>query len=133
MCDLASRLGAVSGAVRLATQEGKRPFTGRFPEDQRERFRNELLPFANALRELGLTLSLCSMNRLLELVDNPPVRIDEFERLGAELHRRVIDELSACLLWRLSSENARYLAPDLMGPEVVQRFPSARDDVEEAG
>lgn len=84
--------------------------------------------------ELGLTASAVSTRRLLELEQASGTPFKKLSEAWNELSGRLNDELSASLLMFIEPDKAHlYTKPDLFGPEVTDKFPSAIQDIEEAG
>lgn len=104
-------------------------------EDIRPSFSKMATEIEGDCADLGLTASVASIRKIRALCDRPSPTYGELRKLYyEELHDRLIDEMSASLLLTVAPGRARlYNEPDLFGPEMASRFPSAADDIAEAG
>jgi hypothetical protein len=106
------------------------------PKFQAEHLKNmgaRLPEFKKALEEVGLETSLDSFARLESAFSQPELSYDAIKNLADEVQGRIIDELSHVQLWQLTREETRFLKVDPFGKEIPTQFPTARDDIEEAG
>ncbi len=94
----------------------------------------DLAPLATKLREMNLVMSLRGLTEFQERVQNP-ISIEEAK---AELHalsKRIRDELDTQSFLMIPPSKIGYYEgkQPLFGVDVFSRFPSANDDIAEAG
>jgi len=104
-----------------------------FPEGARDSIQKEIPKYRQILEEADLQLSLDSFERFVDHLAKPGVTTGQLGESAEELQNRIGDELSHMLLWQVTREDARFLDVDPFGADVSGKFPSARDDIEEAG
>lgn len=85
--------------------------------------------------ELGLIASAATSRLIGDFIEQAPRPIlADWHGMQSDLHGRLRDELAARLLMFVEPDKSRfYTESSLLGPEVAERFPSAIDDIEEAG
>lgn len=94
---------------------------------------------AEAIREecraLGFKASWASAGRIVKLASKGGATNKEFAAVcGEEFFGRLADEISMTSIFAISSDHEHLIrTPNLFGPEVADAFPSAIQDVEEAG
>jgi hypothetical protein len=91
------------------------------------------LVFRRLLQEADMEVSIDSLDRVLRLLKERTIDLPKTRSALEELHGRIRDELSHMELWLLTREERRFLISDPFGPDISTKFPSARDDIEEAG
>jgi hypothetical protein len=86
--------------------------------------------------ELELTASLATLRKMQNVAQDDTStqnKLDVLMSLQIELHGRLIDEMQGKLFWTLSIKDAeRYQHPRKAWEEIIERFPDAVTDVEEA-
>lgn len=104
------------------------------PGDYERAFKRTFDEFRNNIRILGLQLTEKSMDRLVEGLVNGRSG-SEMQVLFAELRSRFADEVEVVKLLCIPKEVSQYYEPKepLFGNEVFNLFPSASDDIAEAG
>ena len=92
-----------------------------------------LTDFLNDCISLGLTTSAISTRRMLQAYSKDDCRFGEIRHLAEELQERLIDEMTGTLFLSLDiGEAEHYNKPRKGWQEVLDRFPNATTDVEEA-
>ena len=130
--DLTRALGAIHGMFNLRE-------TGTIPESIRMLIKERLGVAEEDCAELGLVLSVKSIRRTLRLIESGEESGKELTTKDVtarfeDLTERLLDEMESILFFSLDSSKRRfYDEPQLFGEAVAQSFPSAADDIEEAG
>jgi hypothetical protein len=120
-------------------------FAGRYPRgsnfdtdlldvEERTTSASIFLKHSEACTSLGLFASTATLDKLLDLmVGDEPVKRGEVRRLLEELEGRLRDEINMATLLTLSlQEAAHYLTPRKGWEAVIENFPGAVSDIEEA-
>ncbi|MFZ0888451.1 MAG: hypothetical protein WA005_08365 [Candidatus Binataceae bacterium] len=81
---------------------------------------------------LGLRAAGIQAHRLSLRLENPTVDVAEFRSGLADLWSRMKDDLESCWFLYVAKED-HYEQEELFGSRVRIRFPSAADDIQEAG
>jgi hypothetical protein len=103
-----------------------------------EEFREVIIANHEKLREalptLGLTASIATIGRIIDLMARPEAKFNEYSDLCSELQGRLIDEMEGVLFLSVAPNVARFYEDvNLFGDEVAANFPSTTFDIEEAG
>ena len=108
---------------------------GDLPKERREGLRSNVYNLRGYCESLGLTMTVKSIDRLLEgLKAEPPVSGEELQRRLDDLSERLSDEFASILFLSVRPELAAYYDKvNLFGDSVAANFPSAAFDIEEAG
>lgn len=95
----------------------------------------ELGMLERACEPLGLTSTLAQIARVkpIFLQGSPSIPLDDFGREVIEVQIRLNDELKARTLFLLTVEGAGYFADHHFSPSIIERFPDASFDIDEAG
>jgi hypothetical protein len=102
-------------------------------QDFRDSHAGILVAWEIDCRELELAASLATVQRLLKLVFDPTTRYREYGELAQELQGRLEDEMKLRYCWALSMKETEIYERWLKGWElIVDRFPDALNDIEEA-
>jgi hypothetical protein len=119
-------------------------FDRRFPNDQvtglEERvirdFENNAVSVENDFIELELTASLATLRKIQTVTQEGKgtrETLNAILSLQAELHGRLVDEMQGKLFWTLNIKEAEwYKNPRKGWEEIIERFPDALSDIEEA-
>ena len=96
--------------------------------------RKTLAFLSNECKDLGLTQTLKTVNRAAKHLSTPTPSYGEFQAICSEIIGRLYDELEEVHLMALTAKEANYYAEWWEGwvEEVMEKFPSAITDIEEA-
>jgi len=100
-----------------------------------ERIREFLTNVLDDCKSLGLVYTQKHTQRMLGMSRDENITFKEFASLYGELIHRISDEVEEYTFFRLPKEKSQYYSNpiDMFGKEIVEKFPSARLEVEEAG
>ena len=85
------------------------------------------------LEAAELQVSLASFDRLIQAADEPELTLGDVAQSSEQLVVILMDELKLCSFWQVPRQYRHLLKPQLFGAEVAAAFPSAAEDIEEAG
>jgi hypothetical protein len=120
--------------IRLENGDPNRAFTGGPTSDGLRIMLVDLAEFRETFLSLGVPMSLKSLDRLIETVKEPKCTFRQASRGMAEVESRIRDELENVSLFAIKTERSNYLnQPKLFGDQVFSNFPSANNDILEAG
>ncbi|MEA3211343.1 MAG: hypothetical protein QOE70_4400 [Chthoniobacter sp.] len=126
---IGSMLGWTHGYVK-GTEGG----VAKLPEQARTALREHLLRGQAECARVGLRLCAIHFAEIIEKLDQDLYTYESFGLEAVYLSANIRRELSAHRFFYLPSEvTAMYDSPRLFGEEVGDRFPSAHDDITEAG
>jgi hypothetical protein len=103
--------------------------------EKRVKFIELLTAVDGRLKEIGLIFSGAALDRLVKsLAPGSPITNREFATQIDNLHERIKDELRTRLFLYMPSGRAEYYQkPDLLGTDVLKKFPALQYDIVEAG
>lgn len=144
-----SRFSKIAQGFTMLQQfsPGGKLASANFSTEQFNEFRNDIDSFCDACKVLELEITLEAVNRLRNLISNIKIdpsgehfHIDQMSfqsirSLGDDIINRAKDELNTRLLLVIQSRLAKYYkqTDPLFGGGVFSKFPSANDDIYEAG
>ncbi len=99
----------------------------------RDQMMEVVTPLRSLLEMMGLTVSLRPADRLIEALKVDWKQTSRVQMLVNHLVVSIKDEADSVLAWQVPREKLVFFDREPFGPEVHARFPSANDDVEEAG
>jgi hypothetical protein len=101
----------------------------------REQAKEVVVSLRSLLVTMGLTVSLKPADRLIEILSSTAdwKKTSRVQMLVNQLVVCVKDEAASVLAWQVPREKLVFFERAPFGPEVHAGFPSANDDIEEAG
>lgn len=133
LSELLSYLGSMASVAGAMNADPEVTIDAAITEKVAEAAKVKLESYRGALGMAGLSFSLRSYNRLLELLDRKTSTYREVDAAANDLHKRILDELTEANLWQVSKERLRFLNKDLFKLEGDKKFVKAWKDIEEAG
>jgi hypothetical protein len=129
---IASSLGTIQAACKSAEWKSA---TGTISQENRKTMPAAFSNIKKQCQQIGLTLSAKAAERGLALLKSDTVKFKELGDIAADISRRINDELEGNLFLHIPFEKAKLYEPTkpLFGETVAKAFPSASDDVAEAG
>jgi hypothetical protein len=86
------------------------------------------------LAPIGLPCSVKAIERMIESLQRPECTYADIKEQALDLERRLHDEFDSMVFMYVPTGAVRFWqAPQLFGEKVLQTFPSAQRDIEEAG
>ncbi len=95
--------------------------------------KKEIYPLKESLEKYGLSLSVITANKIIDLLKTNIKEETLLQTLLHELIGRVHDELSSRHIFLLDSEHVKLYDTLFLGNEVIDTFPDSIDDIAEAG
>jgi hypothetical protein len=106
---------------------------GELTEDLRLKAQSIFRDDVQDCKELGLTASMVSAEKILRLLAKPPCSYERLRDLVTEFQERLIDEMSVPRFFSLSDREVKYYVTPWEGwKEIIHRFPKTITDIEEA-
>ena len=117
------------------TSAQKKSAEANISEQNRQSVPSALQNIKKQCESIGLTLSAKAAERGLELMKSPTVKFKELGNIILDISGRMQDELEGKLFLYVPADKAKLYEPStpLFGETVAASFPSAADDISEAG
>jgi hypothetical protein len=127
--DVSGFLSLASAMAKLGMPDNKNPVIS---SSDREAFSEKLSSYQEDLTDLGLAASRASVKKLIAQLCEPEATWNQVAPL-CELRGRIVDETEETIFFSLSLQESGLYGKPLVGwQKGISRFPSIRDDVEEA-
>lgn len=103
-------------------------------QEERDALASMLRLYCEDLAPLGLPCSIKAIERMLESLQRPECTYADINEQMPDLERRLQDEFDSTVFMYVPPRAVRFWqAPQLFGEKVLEVFPSAQRDIEEAG